>query len=72
MLFYVKKTAIKIDKSYYTKVEGCMAINDSGDNSTLFIDMTEKAIKLMYLHNYIQNLRNNLFFGHDGTNVKVD
>ena len=70
--FLVKKTAIKIDKSYYTKVEGCMAINDSGDNSTLFIDMTEKAIKLMYLHNYIQNLRNNLFFGHDGTNVKVD
>ena len=70
--FYVKKTAIKIDKSYYTKVEGCMAINDSGDNSTLFIDMTEKAIKLMYFHNYIQNLRNNLFFGYDGTNVKID
>ena len=70
--FYVKKTAIKIDKSYYTKVEGCMAINDSGDDSALFIDMTEKAIKLTYAHNYIQNLRNNLFFGHDGTNVKID
>ena len=40
-----------------------MAINDSGNNSTFFIDMTEKAIKLMYLHNYIQNLRNNLFLG---------
>jgi len=59
--FFVKKTAIKIDKSYYTKIEGCMAINDSGDNSALFIDMTEKAIKLIYVHNYIQNLRNNLF-----------
>jgi len=68
----VKKTAIKIDKSYYTIVEGCMAINDSGDNSALFIDMTEKAIKLIYSYNYVQNLRNNLFFGCDGTNVEID
>ena len=66
-----KKTAIKIDKSYYTKVEGCMAVNDSGDNSTLFIDMTEKAIKLVCFHNCIQNLRNNLFFGPDGMNVEI-
>ena len=69
--FLVKKTAIKIDKSYYTKVEGCMAINDSGDNSALFIDMTEKAIKLIYSHNYVQNLRINFFFGSDGMNVKL-
>ena len=68
----MKKTAIKIDKSYYTKVEGCMAINDSGDSSALFIDMTEKAIKLIYSYNYVQNLRNNLFFGCDGTNVEID
>ena len=70
--FYVKKTAIKIEKSYYTKVEGCMAINDSENSSALFIDMTEKAIKLIYAYNYVQNLKNNLFFGSDGTNVKVE
>ena len=70
--FLVKKTAIKIDKSYYTKVEGCMAVNDSRGNSTLFIDMTEKAIKLICSHNYVQNLRNNFFFGSEGTNVEIN
>ena len=70
--FLVKKTAIKIDKSYYTIVEGCMAINSSGENSTLFIDMTEKATKLIYFHNYIQDLRNNLFFGPYGMNVEIN
>jgi len=70
--FYVKKTAIKIEKSYYTRVEGCMAINDGENSSALFIDMTEKAIKLVCAYNYIQNLKNNLFFGSDGMNVKVE
>ena len=70
--FLVKKTAIKIESSYYTRVEGCMAINDSGDDSALFIEMTEKAFKLIYSHNYVQNLGNSLFFGFDGTNIEID
>jgi len=69
--FLVKKTAIKIDKSYYTKVEGCMAINGNENSSALFINMTEKAIKLVCAHNYVQNLENNLYFGLDGTNVEI-
>ena len=47
-----------------------MAINDSEEDSALFIDMTEKAFKLIYSHNYVQNLRNNLFFGPDGMNIE--
>ena len=70
--FLVKKTAIKIEKSYYTRVEGCMAINSCGENFGLFIDMTEKAFKLIYSHNYVQNLTNNLFFGSDGMDVEID
>ncbi len=70
--FLVKKTAIKIEKSYYTRVEGCMAINDNRDNSAFFIDMTEKAFKLIYSHNCVQNLRDNLFFGSEGMNVEID
>ena len=49
-----------------------MAINDGENSSALFIDMTEKAIKLVCAYNYIQNLKNNLFFGSDGMNVKVE
>ena len=70
--FLVKKTAIKIEKSYYIRVEGCMAINSCEENFGLFIDMTEKAFKLIYSHNYVQNLTNNLFFGSDGMNVEID
>jgi len=44
----------------------------TAENSALFIDMTEKAIKLIYSHNYVQNLRNNFFFGSEGMNVEIN
>jgi len=70
--FLVKKTAIKIEKSYYTRVEGCIAINDSGDNNALFIHMTTEASKLVCVYNHILNLESSLFFGFDGNNVIWD
>ena len=68
--FYVRKTAIRLENSPYTTVEGCMAVNDNGSNPAFFIDMTENAISLICTHNYILNLKVNLFFGLNGTNVK--
>jgi len=49
-----------------------MAINDSEEDSALFIDMADKAFKLICSHNYVQNLENSLFFGFDGTNIEID